>query len=86
MTQTEAIEQGITATREHKLRLTSLLYTTANEYGVPVDVLTGDSHRRALVEVRRVFVKEARRAGYSLSHIGRVLNRHHSSILHLART
>ena len=66
--------------------LKHLLYSTANECNVAVDDLVGPSHARTFVNLRRSFARLAREQGYTYPQIGRVLNRHHPTILHLVRT
>jgi Helix-turn-helix domain len=53
--------------------------------GVPVEEVIGRSHESRLVNIRRDVAKEARKRGYSLQAIGRALNRHHTTIIHLLR-
>ena len=48
------------------------------------ELIEGGNHR-ALVDIRMRIAYRAREAGYSLSQIGRALNRHHTSVLHLLK-
>jgi chromosomal replication initiation ATPase DnaA len=55
-------------------------------YAVTREDLTGRSHNRHLVRIRREFCRRARTAGYSLPAIGAALRRYHTSVLHLLKT
>jgi len=54
--------------------------------GVTLGAILSKAKDRKLVEARREVVIKARMEGYSLPMIGRALNKHHTSILHLLRT
>lgn len=70
----------------HPLALHNLLHLAATACGVEVEDLKGRSHRRELVTVRRIFAKRAHSEGFSSPAIGRMINRHHTTILHLLQT
>lgn len=55
----------------------------ARELGVDGYVLLGRGRWASIVKVRTTIARELRAAGYSLPEIGRVLNRHHTSIMNL---
>ncbi len=63
-----------------------VLLRYADGAGVRVSELKSKDRARHLTAARRRFVKLARRRGYSLSAIGRALELHHTSVMHLART
>jgi hypothetical protein len=54
--------------------------------GMTMADLRAPSRKRELVEVRRIVAIYLRQRGCSLPEIGRVLNRDHSTVLHLLRT
>jgi chromosomal replication initiation ATPase DnaA len=54
--------------------------------GMTMADLRAPSRKREMMEVRRIVAAYLRRRGCSLPEIGRVLNRDHSTVLHLLRT
>jgi DNA-binding CsgD family transcriptional regulator len=60
--------------------LASLVVGVATRGGHSLKALRGESHMPDLVAARRTIVSEAFAEGYSLSEIGRALNRDHSTI------
>lgn len=55
----------------------------AERYKLPVSSVTGTSHERYLVIAREVIVLILRKAhDYSYQHTGRILNRHHTTMIH----
>lgn len=63
--------------------LEALLEKTAEAYGFTAQDLRGESHERQQVNARRYFCWRANELGFSSPQIGRVLHRHHTSVLHL---
>ena len=55
---------------------------TAREYFVSLDELRGPSRRRNLVVPRWVAMKRIYERGFSITRIGRYLNRDHTTIVH----
>src|SRR5258708_18370154 len=68
-----------------RLRFTVEVEQIAAAAGVTVEQVRGRGKGRELVEVRRIVAAYLRRRGCSLPEIGRVLNRDHTSVLHLLR-
>jgi hypothetical protein len=69
-----------------RLRFTAEVEQIVGAAGVTVVQIQGHGKSRALVEVRRIVAAYLRRRGCSLPEIGHVLNRDHTSVLHLLRT
>lgn len=61
----------------------AVLLRAAAEEGILLTDLVGTSHRRECVAARRRAAIELREMGYSFPRIGRLLNRHHTSIFSL---
>jgi chromosomal replication initiation ATPase DnaA len=61
--------------------LSEIVRRVARTAGIPVDELRGPSKAADLVRLRRIAMSEARKAGHSLSAIGRELNRDHTTVL-----
>lgn len=55
------------------------------KYNVYKDVLLSKRRDKVLVDIRQKIAKDLREKGYSYSDIGRILNRDHSSIMHLIK-
>lgn len=62
--------------------LRGMLSDLCLKHEVCVDDVTGPSHRKELLAVRREFAHVARAQGCSFPHIGRILHRHHTTIIH----
>lgn len=75
---------NLTPLRE--LQLATLLLEAAGVGGVSVDEMLSKSHSATLVHARRVFVQFARDQGFSYPQIGYALHRHHTTVIHLAKT
>lgn len=63
----------------------SILVTTCREMGADPSAVRGRDRRRSLMKVRREVAKRCKAAGHSLVAIGRVLRRHHTSVLWMVR-
>lgn len=75
---------SVAISEEELLKGRLIIQETAMEYGFKVKDLIGHSRKVELVEARVVVVKRLRdelRFGWAT--IGYLLNRHHSSIIHL---
>lgn len=70
----------------HVSDLNLIVYSVCVEENTDLPTLLHGGNHSALVDVRRRIVKQAREAGFSLPQIGRAINRHHTSVLHLSRT
>jgi chromosomal replication initiation ATPase DnaA len=66
--------------------LLEIIGTACKESGVNPRALLSEGNQAQLVAVRRVIVERARQRGFSYPQIGRALGRHHTSVLHLAKT
>ena len=62
-----------------------ILGDVAREYGVDVAALTNGRRFAELVEARREAARRLFRDGLSVTDIGRVLRRHHSTVIHYLR-
>ena len=69
-----------------RLRFAIEVEQIAGAAGLTVEQVRGRGKGRELVEVRRIVAAYLRSRGCSLPEIGRVLNRDHTSVLHLLRT
>jgi len=65
--------------------LEQLLFDTAREHFMAVAQLVGDCRLPCQVDARRCFAVKAREMGYSYPVIGRMLHKHHSSVIHMVR-
>jgi chromosomal replication initiation ATPase DnaA len=65
------------------VELSNLLSSVANRNGLTVEELLERDNSPSLVKVRRQFAAEAHAKGFSLPEIGRVLHRHHTTVLNL---
>jgi len=68
------------------LRLTSpwsYVFARAKEFEVAPELLLGSKRDTYLVRIRAVIAGELRQMGHSFPEIGRALNRHHSTVMHL---
>jgi len=54
--------------------------------GVSTTAIRTPNNSARLVHIRRMFSKRARELGYSYPQIGRFLERHHTTILHLVKS
>jgi len=55
------------------------------DMNLDVDAVLGDSRRSDHVMMRRVACQVLRNSGYTLTKIGRELNRHHATVLHFLK-
>lgn len=62
-----------------------IVYEVCAQKEMPVDRVIKKCNERAMVAVRREIAIKARAAGFSFPEIGRALNRHHTTILHLVK-
>jgi chromosomal replication initiation ATPase DnaA len=62
-----------------------ILVTTCRELGVAVGDVRGPVRKARLAIARREVARRCSAAGYSLPAIGRILCRHHSSVLWMLR-
>lgn len=66
--------------------LENYLRVLCREAGILIEDLRAKDNRPHLVKIRREFAQAAREQQFSLPAIGAVLNRHHSTVLHLLRS
>ncbi len=66
--------------------LEAQLESVAAAAGVTLEELRGPSRRREMVELRRRLAADLQSRGWSLSATGRLLNRDHSTVVHLLRS
>lgn len=69
-------------TRMKKLR--KFLSVFCKEFDFNEEAFTGRSRVKELSNYRSMFCKMAREWGYSVIDIGKVLNRHHATVIHLS--
>ena len=62
--------------------LTAIIEQVASEYEVEPDDLGGPSKLGLFVRPRHEVMRRARESGFSLSEIGRALNRDHTTVMH----
>jgi len=62
-----------------------IVETVARETGVPFDDIVGDGRDLRAVVARRVCYRRMRDQGVSLPEIGRLMQRHHTTVLHSLR-
>ena len=55
------------------------------ETGVAVDLIIGENRRPKTARARHIVCQRLRERGYSLSKIGKLMQRHHTTILHSLR-
>lgn len=72
-------------TREVPAALREILEAVGAERGLRPEEIVEGPQTKEFVQMRRQFSMQARQKGYSLPQIGRALNRHHTSILHLLK-
>lgn len=65
-----------------RVTVRDILRAAEKASGVPVEVLIGPSRRFNLMPVRAACARMAVRRGFSLSQVGRVMCRDHTTILH----
>ena len=87
----EQIERGngtyVPKTRRHSTSGTRrIIEAAAHEYGLTVEDILGDSRRRQIVAARWEAARRLREAGLSYPHIGELLNRHHTTVMHAVRS
>lgn len=63
-----------------------MLEAIGAEQGLKPEEVVDGPQTKIFVDMRRQFCRRAREKGYSLPQIGRALNRHHTSVLHLLRS
>lgn len=71
----EKVEQGAI------LRLGPGVRELATHYGFTAEEICGKRRDRKLATVRSRIMAELRKQGFSYPHIGRLLNRHHTTIM-----
>lgn len=74
------LNEGEKATAEQIVEMVAVLHRVTG------DILRGPSQRTATVDARREAAVLLRKAGFSTPKIGEVLNRDHTTILHLLNT
>lgn len=57
----------------------------AAETGVAVELITGENRRPKTARARHIVCQRLRERGYSLTKIGRLMQRHHTTVLHSLR-
>lgn len=57
--------------------------TIATSNGSSLSQIREQCRLKSIVQVRRRIVRAMRKQGYSLPQIGRVIDRHHTTVLHL---
>lgn len=65
--------------------LTELLEAIAEDHGLTADILRERGNQPNLMEARRDFARQAHERGHAFAAIGRALNRHHATIIHLLK-
>lgn len=78
-------QENFHRTIHSRLVLNGILEEIASQHGSPVAELRSSKKWPALVSARRHFSKVAREAGFSFPAIGRALDRHHTTIIHLVK-
>lgn len=76
----EAISARIPSGRE--LAILEIAEEVSDATGIPTAVITGDSRVRHIAHARQLVYYIAHRAGFSLTEIGMVFRRDHTTILH----
>jgi hypothetical protein len=71
--------------KKHLHPLFALIEEIATTHGLKVEDLRSRRVLPEFVEARRCFARQARELGYSYPHIGRVLGKHHTTILNLVK-
>jgi chromosomal replication initiation ATPase DnaA len=64
-------------------RIERLLAICAVRCGTTTEEMRSESRSTDIVRARRLFCRDARAMGYSLTRIGQTLHRHHTSVLYL---
>ena len=75
-------EADIAAMRTTDRRARDVLREVSRATGIKITDLTGYSRRRSIVWPRQVAYLALHRAGYSLSDIGRIMHRDHTTVMH----
>lgn len=75
-------EADIVAARATDRRARDVLREVSQATGIRITDLTGYSRRRSIVWPRQVAYLALHRAGYSLSDIGRIMHRDHTTVMH----
>ncbi|WP_090229620.1 helix-turn-helix domain-containing protein [Filomicrobium insigne] len=75
----------MTDTHRPPIRVKAIIASVSSEFGVTPQEIVGPRQNRNLIAARCAVACLARRAGRSLPQIGRVLNRHHATILNAER-
>jgi chromosomal replication initiation ATPase DnaA len=70
----------IQATRSAAAENNDTLVSICSEYGITMEELLGSSRRSEYVRARRAAMRALKNEGKTLSEIGRILKRHHSTI------
>ena len=65
--------------------LNSIVTQVCNEANARPDDVRNGGNRKELVDLRAEIARRARLAGFSFPQIGRAMNRHHTSVMHLLK-
>lgn len=71
--------------KKHIHPLLLLLEQVAEKHSLTAEDLISKRQWLEMMDARRDFAIQAREKGYSFPHIGRVLHRHHTTIVHLVK-
>jgi chromosomal replication initiation ATPase DnaA len=74
------------ATKQEMKTLAEYVEKHAKLFGFKMSEVKGKRRGWRIVQYRRFLAKILRGSGLSLPQIGSILNRHHTSVLHLIRT
>ena len=77
-----AMARGIGASKNREV-LNGIVLQVCEETNTSLQEIKYGGRHQGLVEVRVKIAKMAREAGFSLPEIGRAMNKHHTSVLHL---
>ena len=67
-------------------QLSRIIHQVSESTGVPMHKIIGKDNREIFVNARRIAVQAARQNGFSFPAIGLAMNRHHTSIVYLAKS
>lgn len=62
-----------------------IIQETCFEFGITEELLKGQQRKRSLVDARQKCAKRLQETGMSYPQIGKLMNRDHTSIMHLVK-
>jgi hypothetical protein len=65
--------------------LHALLVSVASDTGVSAITMQGPMQNQRVIRARRIFARRAKERGHSLTAIGAMLHRHHTTVMNLLR-